>query len=159
MLTTFQHSRMQLNCLDYQAENWYHAALDYEATNLLQILARSSKMLQTQHNFKGFYRLSRVLPMPLRELFLAERLISEIFNWYQSQVKRSDPSMAALIIDLEKFNGNNDFNIWKVKIEALLITQGLGDAIEPATKKKEKRFLHHVLLSKLLKLIKRPKAR
>lgn len=44
--------------------------------------------------------------------------------------------MATLKIDhLEKFNGKNDFNIWKVKIEALLITQRLGDAIEPYTKK------------------------
>ena len=46
--------------------------------------------------------------------------------------------MVAPRIDLEKFNGKNDFNMWKVKMEALLITQGLGDAIEPATKKKEK---------------------
>lgn len=37
-------------------------------------------------------------------------------------------------IDLEKFTGQNDFNMWKIKMEALLITQGLGDAIESATK-------------------------
>ena len=43
--------------------------------------------------------------------------------------------MTAPRIDLEKFNRKNDFNMWKVKIEALLITQGLSDAIEPATKK------------------------
>ena len=41
-------------------------------------------------------------------------------------------------IDLEKFNGKNVFNVWKVKMEALLITQGLGDAIEPITKKEGK---------------------
>ena len=43
--------------------------------------------------------------------------------------------MAAPKVDLEKFNRKNDFNMWKVKMEALLITQGLGEAIEPTTKK------------------------
>ncbi|KAH9678577.1 hypothetical protein KPL71_025773 [Citrus sinensis] len=43
--------------------------------------------------------------------------------------------MANLKVDLEKFTGKNDFNMWKVKMEALLITQGLGDALEPVTKK------------------------
>ena len=37
-------------------------------------------------------------------------------------------------VDLEKFTGQNDFNMWKIKMEALLITQGLGDAIEPVSK-------------------------
>ncbi|KAH9743535.1 hypothetical protein KPL70_003339 [Citrus sinensis] len=43
--------------------------------------------------------------------------------------------MAHPKVDLEKFTGKNDFNMWKVKMEALLITQGLGDALEPVTKK------------------------
>ncbi|KAH9679108.1 reverse transcriptase Ty1/copia-type domain-containing protein [Citrus sinensis] len=38
-------------------------------------------------------------------------------------------------IDREKFTGQNDFNMWKIKMEALLITQGLGNAIEPDFKK------------------------
>ncbi|KAH9716240.1 hypothetical protein KPL71_021389 [Citrus sinensis] len=42
--------------------------------------------------------------------------------------------MATQKVDLEKFNGINDFNMWKVKIEALLVTQGLGDALEASTK-------------------------
>ena len=33
-------------------------------------------------------------------------------------------------VDLEKFTGQNDFNIWRIKMEALLIIQGLGDAID-----------------------------
>ena len=37
-------------------------------------------------------------------------------------------------VDLEKFTGQNDFNMWKIKIEALLITQGLGEAIDRVTK-------------------------
>ncbi|KAH9672650.1 hypothetical protein KPL70_017818 [Citrus sinensis] len=37
-------------------------------------------------------------------------------------------------VDLEKFTGQNDFNMWKIKMEALLITQGLGEAIDPVTK-------------------------
>ncbi|KAH9751398.1 hypothetical protein KPL71_014282 [Citrus sinensis] len=48
--------------------------------------------------------------------------------------------MATPKIDLEKFNGKNDFNMWKVKMEALLVTQGLGDAIQPVTKKEGKEF-------------------
>ncbi|KAH9685060.1 hypothetical protein KPL70_013801 [Citrus sinensis] len=43
--------------------------------------------------------------------------------------------MAHPKVDLEKFTGKNDFNMWKVKMKALLITQGLGDALEPVTKK------------------------
>lgn len=35
---------------------------------------------------------------------------------------------------MKKFNGRNDFHIWKVKMEALLISQGLGGTIEPITK-------------------------
>lgn len=31
----------QLDCLDYQAENWYHADLDYETFKLLQVLVLS----------------------------------------------------------------------------------------------------------------------
>ncbi|KAH9685121.1 Integrase catalytic domain-containing protein [Citrus sinensis] len=37
-------------------------------------------------------------------------------------------------VDLEKFTGQNDFNMWRIKMEALLITQGLGDAIDPIIK-------------------------
>ena len=37
-------------------------------------------------------------------------------------------------VDLEKLTGQNDFNMWKIKMEALLITQGLGDAIDPVLK-------------------------
>lgn len=41
-------------------------------------------------------------------------------------------------IDLEKFNSKNDLVMRKVKMEALLVTQGLGDAIQPASKKEGK---------------------
>ncbi|KAH9658076.1 Integrase catalytic domain-containing protein [Citrus sinensis] len=37
-------------------------------------------------------------------------------------------------VDLEKFTSQNDFNMWRIKMEALLITQGLGDAIDPVIK-------------------------
>ena len=43
--------------------------------------------------------------------------------------------MAHPKVDLEKFIGKNDFNMWKVKMEALLITHGLEDALEPVNKK------------------------
>lgn len=46
--------------------------------------------------------------------------------------------MATSKIDLAKFNGKNDFTLWKVKMEALLTIQGLDNAIEPITKKEGK---------------------
>lgn len=46
--------------------------------------------------------------------------------------------MATTKIDLEKLNGKNDFNMRKVKIEALLVTEGLRDAIQSVTKKESK---------------------
>lgn len=50
--------------------------------------------------------------------------------------------MASPKVDLEKLNSKNGFNMWKVKIEALLVTQGLEDTIQPKTKRKVKMFLH-----------------
>lgn len=46
--------------------------------------------------------------------------------------------MASSKVDIEEFNRKNDFNMWKVKIEVLLITQGLGKALEPIIKKEGK---------------------
>ncbi|KAH9694913.1 Integrase catalytic domain-containing protein [Citrus sinensis] len=46
--------------------------------------------------------------------------------------------MTSTKVDLEKFNGKNDFNMWKVNMEAVLITHGLGDALLPITKKEGK---------------------
>lgn len=46
--------------------------------------------------------------------------------------------MATTKVDLKKFNRKNNFNAWKVKMEALLVTQGLGDALENGTKKEDK---------------------
>ncbi|KAH9697198.1 hypothetical protein KPL71_023512 [Citrus sinensis] len=40
-------------------------------------------------------------------------------------------------VDLHKFTGQNDFNMWRIKMEALLITQGLGDAIDPVIKSED----------------------
>lgn len=65
--------------------------------------------------------------------------IKFIINWYQSLVLYFQTQELATKIDLENSIGQNDFNIWKIKMEALLITQGLEDAIEPATKKKGKK--------------------
>lgn len=57
------------------------------------------------------------------------QLVSEL------SVFLSDPSTASSKVDIEKFTGNNDFNIWNIKMETLSITQGLVNAIEPETKK------------------------
>ncbi|KAH9793261.1 hypothetical protein KPL71_004466 [Citrus sinensis] len=55
-----------------------------------------------------------------------------------SLVYKLNTSTTSTKIDLEKFTGKNDFNMWKVKMEALLIIQGLGDAIELVTKNEGK---------------------
>lgn len=52
---------------------------------------------------------------------------------------RSGSCIATPKIDLEKFKENNDFNIWKIKVEVLLITQGVRNAIEPVSKKEGKK--------------------
>ena len=49
-----------------------------------------------------------------------------------------DPCMATTKIDLEKFKRKNDLNMWKVIIEAMLITHGLQDALQKASKKEVK---------------------
>lgn len=46
--------------------------------------------------------------------------------------------MASSKIDIEKFKGKNDFNMRKIKMETLLITQGLEDEIALETKKERK---------------------
>ena len=38
--------------------------------------------------------------------------------------------MAMARLETEKFNGRNDFGLWKVKMEALLTHQGLNDALD-----------------------------
>lgn len=45
-------------------------------------------------------------------------------------------------VDIKKFTGKNDFNMWKIKMEPLLITQSLGDAIDPKTKNGENKLFH-----------------
>ncbi|KAJ9183960.1 hypothetical protein P3X46_007752 [Hevea brasiliensis] len=80
----------QLDCLDYQAENWYHADLDYETFKLLQLekgesfftFARDMTIRSTKAMVQptipeelGPWKskllwASRVLPMPLVGLFI-----------------------------------------------------------------------------------------
>ena len=53
--------------------------------------------------------------------------------------------MASTRVDLEKFNGDNDFYLWSLKMRAVLIQQGLDSALDddedPMVKKKKgKRF-------------------
>ena len=46
--------------------------------------------------------------------------------------------MAAARFDLEKFTVTNDFGLWRIKMRAILIQQGLADAlIEEVEPKKE----------------------
>lgn len=38
--------------------------------------------------------------------------------------------MGSMKYDIEKFNGNNDFGLWRIKMRAILIQQGLMDALK-----------------------------
>ena len=42
--------------------------------------------------------------------------------------------MASHKFDLEKFNGSNDFTLWKVEMKALLVQQGYAVALEGEAK-------------------------
>lgn len=50
--------------------------------------------------------------------------------------------MGSMRFDIDKFNGSNDFGLWRIKMRAILIQQGLADALkkddESADTKKEK---------------------
>lgn len=43
--------------------------------------------------------------------------------------------MATARYDTEKFSGRNDFGLWRIKMRAILIQQGLGDAIKNSPSK------------------------
>ena len=66
--------------------------------------------------------------------------------------------MATPKIDLEMFNGKNDFIMWKIKMEALLITQGLRDAIESFSKKEGKEVSLSKTPEKAMKIDKKAKS-
>ncbi|KAK9268945.1 hypothetical protein L1049_000711 [Liquidambar formosana] len=89
----------QLDCLDYQAENWYHADLDYETFKLLQLekgeslftfardmTLRSTKALVQSASIPeglGFWRskllwASRVVPMPLVGLLIIGGVCADV---------------------------------------------------------------------------------
>ncbi|KAI4347124.1 hypothetical protein L6164_007967 [Bauhinia variegata] len=89
----------QLDCLNYQAENWYHADLDYETFKLLQLekgesffsfakdmTLRSTKAILQPTSVKEDLEpwrskllwASRVLPMPLVGLLIIERVCTDV---------------------------------------------------------------------------------
>ena len=41
--------------------------------------------------------------------------------------------MATIKQEIEKFNGMNDFNLWRKKVRALLVKEGLDSALEEAS--------------------------
>ncbi|KAM7509513.1 hypothetical protein LguiA_019966 [Lonicera macranthoides] len=89
----------QLDCLDYQAENWYHADLDYETFKLLQVekgesfftFARDMTLRSTKAMVQSIsipedlgplrsnlLRASRILPMPLVGLVIIGTLCADV---------------------------------------------------------------------------------
>lgn len=47
-------------------------------------------------------------------------------------------SSSASRYDIEKFNGSNDFSLWKIKMQALLENLGLKEALREEPRDKEK---------------------
>lgn len=39
--------------------------------------------------------------------------------------------MTTMKLDVEKFTGKNDFKLWKIKMKALLVHNGLANALKP----------------------------
>ena len=39
--------------------------------------------------------------------------------------------MAMAKMEVDKFTGSNDFTLWRLKMKALLVHQGLSDGIDP----------------------------
>ena len=39
--------------------------------------------------------------------------------------------MSIAKFEVDKFTGDNDFSLWRIKMKALLVHQGLSEAIEP----------------------------
>ena len=56
-------------------------------------------------------------------------LVLGLFSFYTPSVRR----MATTRYDTEKFSGKNDFGLWRIKMRAILIQQGLGDAIKTSS--------------------------
>ena len=61
--------------------------------------------------------------------------------------------------DIEKFNGINDFGLWKMKMEAILIQQGIEkallldkDLLESVTEKERQEFQRKAYNSNILSL-------
>ena len=81
--------------------------------------------------------------------FLGPTVLSIVTNWYQNQVSHQEPSRFVRIqhilarmastastaqYDVEKFNGQNDFGLWKMKMRALLGNLGLDKALKAEKK-------------------------
>ncbi|PKI75272.1 hypothetical protein CRG98_004312 [Punica granatum] len=58
---------------------------------------------------------------------------SSIRNWYQSEVSERTKTLGAKF-ELEKFDGSNDFELWKIKMKALLVKHALEGALKGVKK-------------------------
>ncbi|KAD3067899.1 hypothetical protein E3N88_35779 [Mikania micrantha] len=100
-MATLLRLDFQLDCLDYEPDNWYHADLDFETFKLLQtekgesfftfardMTLRSTKALVQATSIpeelgpwrSKLLRASRVLPMPLVGLFFISSLCADVGN-------------------------------------------------------------------------------
>lgn len=45
--------------------------------------------------------------------------------------KRIEKMTTTMKLDVENFTGKNDFGLWKIKMETLLVQHGLANALKP----------------------------
>ena len=69
--------------------------------------------------------------------FVLVNLRSKLNKWRRLTGIEVDRSMAMARFETEKFNGRNDFGLWRIKMKALLIHQGLDEALESTATKEE----------------------
>ncbi|KAF7841267.1 Retrovirus-related Pol polyprotein from transposon TNT 1-94 [Senna tora] len=60
----------------------------------------------------------------------ATKLCITVTMGFHKNRELQDPVVMAAKFEIEKFNGNNDFSLWRVKMRALLVQQGLLKALE-----------------------------
>lgn len=65
---------------------------------------------------------------------IIKRLSSIHNKWHHKPGSRSASAMSSAKFDIDKFTNDNDFNLWRIKMNALLVHQRLEEALGGPTK-------------------------
>ena len=100
------------------------------------------------HQFLSFSS-ATILRVSLRYTVIPNKLVSELSS------NRSG-GLAIAKFEVEKFDGQNSFSLWRIKMKALLRQQGLSKVLEvsisedsPAPSKEEEEKVHSAILLSL----------